>query len=223
MRIVLDTNVLVSGLLSPFGPPGDIVRLIAAGEVRVCYDGRIMDEYREVLSRPAFRIAGDRVESLLHQIAADGLLVTAQPLAVRLPDPDDEAFLAVALAGGARCLATGNLGHYPEADPAMHARRASKRLPGSAPGSRVAGPGMMPVGGDDRATAPSGRCSRRRRPWLRQHHSLPVVRGAAGRYSRRRRPWVRVLPVLTPLSRGGRARRRPSPRFPPESTRASGG
>ena len=114
MRIVLDTNVLVSGLLSPFGPPGDIVRLVAAGALCVCYDPRILDEYREVLSRPAFRIADDRVESLLHQVAADGLLVTAQPLAVRLPDPDDEVFLAVALAGDARCLVTGNLGHYPQ-------------------------------------------------------------------------------------------------------------
>ncbi len=114
MRIVLDTNVLVSGLLSPFGPPGDIVRLIAAGEVRVCYDARIMDEYREVLSRPVFRIAAGRVESLLHQIAADGLLVAARPLAVPLPDPDDEAFLAVALAGSARCLVAGNLRHYPQ-------------------------------------------------------------------------------------------------------------
>lgn len=114
MRVVLDTNVLVSGLLSPFGPPGDIVRLIAAGAVRACYDARILDEYREVLSRPAFRIAGDRMQSLLHQIAADGLLVTAQPLAVPLPDPDDEVFLAVALAGNARCLVTGNLRHYPK-------------------------------------------------------------------------------------------------------------
>ena len=114
MRIVLDTNVLVSGLLSPFGPPGDIVRLVAAGALRTCYDARILDEYREVLSRPVFRIAGDRVESLPHQIAADGLLVTARPLAVRLPDPDDEVFLAVALAGDARCLVTGNLRHYPK-------------------------------------------------------------------------------------------------------------
>ena len=114
MRIVLDTNVLVSGLLSPFGPPGDVVRLVAAGHVRVCHDARIMDEYREVLSRPMFGIAAGRVESLLRQIAADGLLVAARPLTVPLPDPDDEAFLAVALAGDARCLVTGNLRHYPK-------------------------------------------------------------------------------------------------------------
>ena len=114
MRLVLDSNVLVSGLLSPFGPPGDIVRLLATGTICVCYDARILGEYREVLSRAAFRIAADRVESLLDQIEADGVLVTARPLAVRLPDPDDEVFLAVALSGGARCLVTGNLRHYPE-------------------------------------------------------------------------------------------------------------
>ena len=97
MTIVLDTNVLVSGLIAPFGPPGDIVRLLASGAVRVCYDARILVEYREVLSRPAFGIATDRTASLLDQVESDGVLVTARPLAMRLPDPEDEMFLAVAL------------------------------------------------------------------------------------------------------------------------------
>ena len=114
MRIVLDTNVLVSGLITPFGPAGDIVRLLAVGTIRACYDARILGEYREVLSRPAFRIAAERIEALLDQIEADGMLVTARPLAARLPDPDDEMFLAVALSGNARCLVTGNLRHFPD-------------------------------------------------------------------------------------------------------------
>lgn len=114
MTIVLDTNVLVSGLIAPFGPPGDIVRLLASGAIRVCYDARILAEYREVLSRPAFGIATHRMASLLDQVESDGVLVTARPLAMRLPDPEDEMFLAVALSGGARCLVTGNLRHYPE-------------------------------------------------------------------------------------------------------------
>ncbi len=114
MTIVLDTNVLVSGLIAPFGPPGDIVRLLAGGAIRVCYDARILAEYREVLSRPAFGIATDRMASLLDQVESDGVLVTSRPLAMRLPDPEDEMFLAVALSGGARCLVTGDLRHYPE-------------------------------------------------------------------------------------------------------------
>lgn len=113
MRIVLDTNVLVSGLLSPFGPPGDIVRLITTGTVRVCYDARILGEYRQVFLRPAFPFSQVQVESVLAQLEADGDLVTAEPLPEGLPDPDDEVFLAVALASQAYCLVTGNLRHYP--------------------------------------------------------------------------------------------------------------
>ena len=143
MRIVVDTNVLVSGLLSPFGPPGDIVRLIAAGEVRACYDARIMDEYREVLSRPVFRIADDRMESLLRQIAADGLLVTAQPFAIRLPDPDDEVFPGRRPRGRRPLSGNRQSQALSETDPATHACRVSKGLPGSGPGSRAAGPDMM--------------------------------------------------------------------------------
>lgn len=114
MRIVLDTNVLLSGLLSPSGPPGNIVRLITTGAVRVCYDARILVEYRQVLLRPAFPFTEFQVDSLLDQLEADGDLVAALPLVERLPDLEDEVFLEVALSGDAQFLVTGNLKHYPE-------------------------------------------------------------------------------------------------------------
>lgn len=44
MKVVLDTNVVVSGLLSPFGPPGEIVRMTADGFLELCYDARILSE-----------------------------------------------------------------------------------------------------------------------------------------------------------------------------------
>ena len=121
MRIVVDTNVLVSGLLSPFGPPGIVVARIAAGGVSLCYDARILAEYAEVLRRPAFPFAEEEIVALLREIPAGGELASPMPLPVRLPDPDDEPFLEVAVAALADYLVTGNVRHFP--DSARHGVR----------------------------------------------------------------------------------------------------
>ena len=113
MRVVIDTNVLVSGLLSPFGPPGVIVGLITTGSLCLCHDARVLAEYNEVLRRPAFPFAEEEVAALMAQIRAGGELVAAKPLPLRLPDPDDEPFLEVAAAAMAEFLVTGNLKHFP--------------------------------------------------------------------------------------------------------------
>ncbi|HXU34354.1 MAG TPA: putative toxin-antitoxin system toxin component, PIN family [Thermoanaerobaculia bacterium] len=113
MKIVLDTNVLVSGLLQPVGPSGRIVSRAVAGELSLCHDERILAEYREVLLRKKFRFDPERVEVLLEGIQADGIVVEGRSLAISLPDPDDEPFLEIALAGEAQCLVTGNAKHYP--------------------------------------------------------------------------------------------------------------
>ena len=113
MRVVVDTNVLVSGLLSPFGPPGVIVRLVSAGRLSICYDARIVAEYTDVLNREAFPFSRDEISALTAQIEAGGVLASPVPLTVRLPDPDDEPFLEVAVAARAEYLVTGNGDHFP--------------------------------------------------------------------------------------------------------------
>ena len=115
MKVVLDTNVLISGLLTPFSPCGEIVRMAAAGELTLCLDARVLSEYGDVLRRPRFRFAPDLVAALLDQVSHAGVPVAASPLVASLPDPDDAAFLEVALAGSAACLITGNLKHFPAA------------------------------------------------------------------------------------------------------------
>jgi len=115
VRIVLDTNVLVSGILNPYGTPADVVRMVVSGSVTLCVDARILLEYAEVLARRRFAFPPGPVHALLDLIAAEGLEVAATPLSTRLPDRDDEPFLEVALAGDAACLVTGNLAHYPPA------------------------------------------------------------------------------------------------------------
>ena len=116
MKIVLDTNVLVAGLLSPFKAPGEMVRLTSAGVLQLCYDARILSEYTVVLHRPKFKLNAAHVDALLAQIKAIGHSVVGTPLKRPLPDRSDEPFLEVALAGKAACLVTGNLKHYPHMD-----------------------------------------------------------------------------------------------------------
>jgi uncharacterized protein len=113
MKIVLDTNVLVPGLLQPLGPSGQIVRLVASGDLVLYYDPRVLAEYQEVLLREKFGFDPDRIDALLEEIRATGIPVAARPLAIRLPDSDDEPFLEIALTAAAQCLVTGNIKHYP--------------------------------------------------------------------------------------------------------------
>lgn len=114
MKIVLDTNVLVSGLLTPFGANGEIVRLVSAGVLIVQYDSRILLEYQDVLSRPKFQFDIQNVDAFLAYIKQNGQIVSGAPLKKRLPDLDDEPFLEIAIASRAACLITGNKKHFPK-------------------------------------------------------------------------------------------------------------
>jgi putative PIN family toxin of toxin-antitoxin system len=113
MNIVLDTNVLVAGLLSPFGPCGEIVRMVSSGELTLSFDARILTEYEEVLARPKFKFEIDKVAALLDHVEHRGLTVASSPLSQSLPDLDDEPFLEVAIAANVVCLVTGNRVHFP--------------------------------------------------------------------------------------------------------------
>jgi len=113
MKIVLDTNVLVAGLLSPFGSCAKIVRMVSSGELTLYFDARILSEYSEVLRRSKFRFHINKVIALLDNIEHSGHLVASSPLSNPLPDPGDQPFLEVAIAGQAVCLVTGNHAHFP--------------------------------------------------------------------------------------------------------------
>jgi putative PIN family toxin of toxin-antitoxin system len=113
MIIVLDTNVIVSGTLKPFSKAASILRLVADGTIQLAYDFRLLSEYRDVLSRPQFHVPKGNVDTFLAQIEEEGFLVSGKPLDIHLPDPDDEPFLEVALAGKVEALVTGNKRHFP--------------------------------------------------------------------------------------------------------------
>jgi putative PIN family toxin of toxin-antitoxin system len=114
MKIVLDTNIVVSGLLHSQGNPAQVLTLALAGAVQVCHDERILAEYAEVLARPRFKFDPKRVREVLTKLETDGVAIDASEQAdLDLPDADDEPFLAVALAASVDFLVTGNLADYP--------------------------------------------------------------------------------------------------------------
>ncbi len=113
MNIVLDTNVLVAGLLSPFGVCGEIVLMVSSGELTLSFDARILAEYDEVLRRPKFNFEEERITALLDYIVHRGQTTAASPLTNPLPDPDDEIFLETVISSHAACLVTGNQNHFP--------------------------------------------------------------------------------------------------------------
>lgn len=112
MRVVFDTNVLVSGVLSEVGPPGLLLELALAGELEPSFDARILGEYREVLGRKELALPPDVVADLLSAFERIGREVVASPWPRDLPDRDDEPFLAVAAMTDS-VLVTGNLRHFP--------------------------------------------------------------------------------------------------------------
>ena len=115
VRWVLDTNVVVSGLLSAGGPPGRLVDAALSGVLRLVYDDRIAAEYHEVLARPRLGIAEAQREAFLAVLALHDLVVAQPWVGARPPDPDDLMFLEVALAAEDRILVTGNARHFPRA------------------------------------------------------------------------------------------------------------
>jgi len=113
MKIVLDTNIVVSGLLHSEGNPGQVLALALSGAIHVCHHEQILAEYREVLARPRFKLNAARVKEVLAKLEMDGINLEVREEKLDLPDADDEPFLAVALAASADYLVTGNIRHFP--------------------------------------------------------------------------------------------------------------
>ena len=115
IRVVLDTNVLVSAILTSGGPSHRVMELVLRGDLQLCVDSRIEEEYREVLARGKFSFPEREVGLLLEALLGNAQKVLAPGLPGHLPDETDRAFLEVAAAGAVEALITGNTRHYKSA------------------------------------------------------------------------------------------------------------
>jgi putative PIN family toxin of toxin-antitoxin system len=111
-RVVLDTNIIVSALLSGKGRPGEILDLFLAEELKLYYSEEIFNEYSDVLYRPYLRIPVSEATDTLAIIRQHGEKVMVEPSIDRMVDEDDRVFYDTAKIAGAY-LITGNTRHYP--------------------------------------------------------------------------------------------------------------
>jgi putative PIN family toxin of toxin-antitoxin system len=106
-RVVLDTNVLVSGLLG--GTAAEVIRRWRAGSFDLILSEEIMTEYADVLNRPRFNLPTWVVEELLGYIRARAAWVEPRgEIEIVARDPSDAKFLDAAVIGQADWLVSGD-------------------------------------------------------------------------------------------------------------------
>ena len=114
MRVVIDTNVIVSALLNTNGIPARILALILNKKLKMLYDNRILFEYNDVLSREEFCFDPGTIHDLIVFFKNEGEYINAECTRKSFTDESDKKFYEVYLSGEAQCLITGNIKHFPK-------------------------------------------------------------------------------------------------------------
>ena len=114
LRLVIDTNVLISAALKPAGLQRTVFLLAITKPARWYVSTPILEEYREVLARPELQIRRGLRQQFLQLIKIHSHSVTPTKRLEVTPDPDDNMFLECADAARADYLVTGNQKHFPK-------------------------------------------------------------------------------------------------------------
>lgn len=113
LRLVLDTNIIVSAALKPEGLQRTVLLLALTKPARLYLSAPIFEEYQAVLSRPEFHIRKGLRRQLLRFIETKAYWVTPSRRLQVARDPDDDMFLECADAARADYLVTGNIRDFP--------------------------------------------------------------------------------------------------------------
>jgi uncharacterized protein len=113
LRLVLDTNIVVSAALKPEGLPRTAFLLAISKPARLYVSEAILAEYEVVLARPELRIRRGLQREFLDLIEKRACVVSATRVVRAASDPEDDMFLECADEARADYLVTGNLRHFP--------------------------------------------------------------------------------------------------------------
>ncbi len=113
MRVILDTSVIVSGLISPYSPPAKVVALWQQGTIQLLYSAEIFAELQDVLHRQWLqqRLAHrpNRIPDFLTSVVILGEIISGElDVSGQVRDPNDEMFLTCAALGSADYLISGD-------------------------------------------------------------------------------------------------------------------
>ena len=108
MRIVLDTNVFISGVFFS-GPPFQIIKAWRDEKIHLVISQEILEEYQRVGEILSVQFSGVVLGPIVDLLMLKSELVTPQPLPERVcEDPDDDKFLACAIAGNTKLVISGD-------------------------------------------------------------------------------------------------------------------
>ena len=115
MKLVLDTNVVISAFINPNGTPSKILKLVLQRKAELCYNSVILNEYEHVMLRRKFsdKIDIGVIRRFIDIIRNIGLSFDPPPSSINLPDVSDRIFYDTARGSGS-FLISGNLKHYPK-------------------------------------------------------------------------------------------------------------
>lgn len=114
IRVVLDTNVVVSAHLNADGYERHALDLVLARKLQLVVSEEILAEYEGMLRRPGFGIGPRQVAGSMRLLREAARMVRPRRKLKISPDPDDNRFLECADAAKADYLVTGNKRHFPK-------------------------------------------------------------------------------------------------------------
>ena len=115
MRLVLDTNVVISAFINPDGKPSQILKLVLQRGAELCYNSAILTEYESVALRPKFskKIDINIIRRFINLIGSIGFSFDPFPSNIKLPYETDRIFYDTAKGSGS-ILISDNIKHYPK-------------------------------------------------------------------------------------------------------------